>query len=148
MQYDRLIHWINIWKHSFKQSHDGLEVVFWTQVQRSGVQIPLIPRFFYFSYELWGSWVQIPIEFALFFPTWNYYSFVIYHFCMSWIMHICLQKSLSNYLTFRSFFDQCEHPIRIKSGKEILLYSDFHKVCVVNWNFTITLWSNAKNNVF
>ena len=32
----------------FKQRHDGLEVVFWTQVQRSGVQIPLIPRFFLF----------------------------------------------------------------------------------------------------
>ena len=107
MQQDWLIDHFNIWDPFYKQWHSGLEVVFWTHVQRSGVQISSFPRFFYFSYELWGSWVQILIEFALFFPTWNYYSFVIYHFYISWIMHICLQKSLSNYLTFRSFFDQC-----------------------------------------
>ena len=43
---------MNICESVFKQRHDGLEVVFWTQVQRSGVQIPSFPRFFYFSYEL------------------------------------------------------------------------------------------------
>ena len=53
---------------------------FCTHVQRSGDQTPLEPWFFYFHILVRGSWVQTPLEFIWFFPTWNLIIFTIYEF--------------------------------------------------------------------
>ena len=96
-------------------------VVFWTPIQKSGVQSPLQPRFFYDLYDPWGSWVQTPLGFVSFFPPWNLISFAIYEFLPLFL----------TYIKQKNTWGISMHKIFLQTGVVSIQYIDFSQTFIV-----------------